>query len=128
MPSTKVNIAGREYEIAALTIRQSRAWRTELESLFDGVASILSSGDTRITDKGSVQALLGQLKDLIVRAPDKAAELLYRYAPNIAADKEHIEENGFDEEIIAAFLEVLKLAYPLGGLTRLLSGLAARRT
>jgi hypothetical protein len=40
--------------------------------------------------------------------------LLYEYSPALCADKERIEAESYDSEIVQAFMEVLKLAFPFG--------------
>jgi len=39
---------------------------------------------------------------------------VFLYSPEIKKDKKYIEENGFDSEIVTAFLAILSLAFPFG--------------
>jgi hypothetical protein len=50
---------------------------------------------------------------------DTIQEMLFAYAPNLMVHREAIEENAYDDEMMRAFLEVLKLAYPFGQIVTL---------
>ena len=57
----------------------------------------------------------------IFEAVDLMREKLFEYSPELAADRERIETEGYDSEIMAAFIEVLKLAFPFGQVIGLVS-------
>ncbi len=122
MKKVTVEMGGQEYEITCLPYRQSREWREKFaepierivgglqftgELLGKGIDSGQALGDT-VGALGKV--LLGDLGKTLLGSVDLCAEMLFAYAPNL--DRAAIEENAYDEEILKAFVEVLKLAYP----------------
>ena len=117
-----VTLGGRDYEISRLPYRQSREWRERFaepiekivgglqftgDLLGKGIDSGQALGDT-IGTLGRV--LLGDLGKTLIGSVDLCAEMLFSYAPTL--DREAIESNAYDDEILRAFVEVLKLAYP----------------
>jgi hypothetical protein len=62
------------------------------------------------------------VQDVILAAPDRITAMLFDYSPVLAADRARIEAEVYESELIAAFVEVLKLAYPFGELLSLANG------
>ena len=119
----QVILGGKSYEIKPLTLRESRAWRQRLNGPFAEVTMALKgAGSIQVTNGSDIAALLETLSSRVVLAPDLIFELLLAYAPNLKADIESIEETATDAEVMAAFTEVLRLAYPFGQLLAALRG------
>jgi hypothetical protein len=126
--STKVNLAGREYTIESLKFRAERAWRKKYDvpiaSLIGAISNVkeLSSKQfDKPTDllKEVGTVLLTHANDLmkaLLDSPDIIFEAVCDYSPALAADKDFIEENAYQDEIATVFIEVLKIAYPFGSL------------
>jgi hypothetical protein len=130
-----VSLAGREYSIRQLPIKANRAWREKFEDPIqrlvgsfrdalhltsqefpDGKGLLLGVGGFLATHIEDVtQILLGSF--------ELVEEAVFAYAPEIAADRERLEEEAFDDEMIAAFLKVVQLAYPFGQLMGLVENL-----
>ena len=124
--SLQVTLGGRSYAIQQRPIRAAREWREKLGSLLGQIVSVLqNTGSIDLTKAADLAQLAGVLRDVVIRAPDIAWDLLCEYSSEIAADRDRIEEESYDDEIMAALLEVLKLAYPFGGLGQLMGGRAA---
>jgi hypothetical protein len=127
--AVQVTLGGQSYTVHQRPIRAARAWREKLGGHLGQVVSVLQNVDgidlTRATDLGQ---LAGVLRDVVIQAPDIACDLLCEYSPEIAADRERIEGAAYDDEVMAASIEVLKLAYPFGGLLKLVGGRAALPT
>jgi hypothetical protein len=92
------------------------------------VSVLQNAGGIDLTKATDLAQLAGVLRDVVIRMPDIACDLLYDYSPEIAADRDRIEIESYDDEIVAALLEVLKLAYPFGGLLKLAGGRPAAPT
>lgn len=129
MNSVTVSIAGREYEVKPLQRKATKIWRQALGKPFDDIVGIIANKDNIMLDNPSdVAGLIVTIKDTLLYAPDFIFEALCAYAPAIDRDKEYIDENGYDEEIMKAFVEVLRIVYPFGVLAGQLTGFKARMT
>jgi hypothetical protein len=130
-----VSLAGREYAIQQLPIKANRAWREKF-----GAPAIKKMGDAfrdsmLLTKKefpngdGLLKAVVdlaathfGSVTEILLGSVETVGEALCDYAPEIAADRERIEAEGFDGELVAAFLKVVQqLAYPFGQVLTLAS-------
>jgi len=132
MRSASLTLGGREYHISELPSRKNAEWRKRLAGPFGELAGLLeSSGDTELTP-ANIGAILRSISGIFLQSADTLVELLFAYSPELAKDRKHIQENAYDSEIMDAFIEVLKLAYPFGALIerlgRLASGSATART
>lgn len=124
-----VRFAEREFTIKPLTLRHSRAWRQAFKAQADPLLGIVAqAGEIELSQSAEMVPLLGQFGPLLIESVDILADLFFQYARLGEVDRDWIEDNGTDDELVAAFMEVLKLAYPFGQVTRLLSGPAARST
>lgn len=127
MTAITVSLGGKEYEVRPLPIRAAREWREQLRPMLDEVLNSLGTvqridfqGMTQRMEFGGVAALFEQLGPVLLRSPDTAAELAFRYSAVLEADRDFIEETATDEEMMTAFVSIVRLAYPLGALTTLL--------
>lgn len=130
MDDITVKLGGREYSIKRLPVRKSKAWRTRFSSEFDRVAGdILQLTNWETISLGDAKSAIIAGKDAIFRVLDEIAfELVCDYAPEIAQDRERIEDEAYDNEIVEAFVKVLGLAFPLDTLVKTLRGLTASMT
>lgn len=126
MPRTvKVAIAGREYEVPELRSRANEAWRKRLQEPFGALVRRLEgAGETDITSPRQIAALVQETAGTLLESPDTLRELLFAYAPALEQDRERILEEAYDSELLGAFVEVLKLAFPFGGMIEKVAGLA----
>lgn len=134
MRKITVNLGEQDYEIQQLPRRASREWRERfgrpIEALVGAVeytGELLSTPDLERQDLGAVikrvgGALLGGLSQTLIGSVDEIAEMLYAYAPTLREDRERIEECAYDDEIMAAFVEVMKLAYPFSEILDVVRG------
>lgn len=125
-----VELAGREYTIIERPARKNAEWRERLNNEFSELAALLVNAPNIEIDTKAGMELLGNLVQGFLRhvggSVDTLRGLLIEYSPALVADRSHIEESGYDSEILAAFVEVLKLAYPFGSLVDLAAA-ATRR-
>jgi len=120
--SATVTIAGKEYVIKALPISKAKQWRAEFQKPFDEiVAALQAAPHIEITNIAGLADVVYAAKDIVFGALELLLQMLYSYSPEVVADAEFIEENGYDEEIMAAVVEVVKLVYPFGTLVGMLT-------
>lgn len=121
MPHTiDVTLGGRTYAVAERRTRENEAFRQRLQGPIDDLAARVEGlRDVDITSTASVGGLIRQIGAALLRGPDLVRELLYEYAPEIAADREFLEAEAYDSEFHAAFMKVVtELVYPFGSLTQ----------
>jgi hypothetical protein len=129
MNTITVTLAGKKYTVKTLPIRQAKAFRGRFGVVFETITVALRNAPAmELGDLQSMAGLVESVSELLVNSIDQALDLVCEYAPEIAADRERIETEGYDEEVIQVFVEVLKLLYPLHQLRALMSGPAARAT
>jgi hypothetical protein len=125
MRTITVHLAGGVYEITERRSRENAAWREKLRGPFGALVDRLENvGDTDVTSMRDVVALIRETAGTLLASPDILADLVFEYAPALAADKERLLEESYDSELMAAFLEVVQLAFPFGGILGRLKGLA----
>ena len=130
MKTVTVTLASKSYTIEALSIKKSRAWREQFSAPFGQIVAMFTQTQgVDLTRPEAVGQLLSGLKDLLLGSTDIVVRMIFAYAPQLEADRDYIEEHGTDDEAVAALLEVLKLAYPFGGVLSLVqTGLTAMAT
>lgn len=128
MKTIEITLAGRNYTIESLKFRAERVWRKKYDmpiaNLIGAIANVkeLSTKEfEKTTDllKEVGLVLLSHANDLmkaLLDSPDIIFEAICDYSPALAADRAFIEENAYQDEISAVFIEVLKIAYPFGSL------------
>lgn len=123
MKEVEVTLAGKKYQVRALPIKQARLWRAQFQAPFEGLVGALQNvGELELTNGAGLATLVSVVSGTLLGSMDLVLEMVFGYAPSLAADRERIEAEAYDEEALAAFIEVLKLAYPFGGVMRLFRG------
>lgn len=124
MKTVQVTLGGKEYNIRALKMRQSKEWRDKVKEPFGSLVDALQAApNIELTSMADLSTLVDVVKDLVLGSFDLVLDLLFQYSPELAADRERIETEGYDEEAVEAFVEVLKLAFPFGGFRKVFSTL-----
>lgn len=123
MNKRTVTLGGKEYVIVELPARKNAGWRKGLEAKLAPILGIIEQAGAGLELRTNEDLLkvVGQVGQLLVTAPDLLIELLFAYAPELAADRDAILDAAYDSELIAAFTAVLGMAYPFGSLARLAS-------
>lgn len=144
-----VRLGGREYAIKEKPMGVNGAWRKKLRAtsvmrLFESLDGLLddlvaamatiqpesTAGDDNVAVEGirfdmgkmfTVARNLPTLVNGLASSVDDIIELLFEYEPKLRSDKKWLEQNAYDEEVVAAFVEVLKLTFPILALWGLLS-------
>jgi hypothetical protein len=121
----EVTLGGQAYMIEELKVRQNAAWRKQLSAPFADLADLLAKAPRLELDAGEAASLLKLVKRVLAESIATVQELLFAYAPALAADRERIEAEAYDSEILEAFTRVLGLAYPFGLLLEKVAGVSA---
>lgn len=142
-----VVLGGRNYTVSQKVMGVHLRWRETLrqcsvyrifESL-DGALLQIQQSATQIGDdlsNGSINwaagihfaAIAPAVVHGLVNSIDEIHALVFDYSPEIKADKDWLMENAYDEEMIAVFVEILKLHFPILALWDLIRGPAAQAT
>lgn len=102
----KVILGGKEYDIPLLVIKDSREWRKKaapFQALLAKYAGI--SIDNPEEFEQSLAEIMGS-------RIDETIDLFFGYAKDL--DRPKIEAVATDREVVAAFSEVAKVAFPFG--------------
>lgn len=140
MRSETVKLGGREYTIEQKPMGATARWRETLrnsrvllifQSLdnvitqFTNIAQSMGDGGWQNVDAAEAFGLariLPVVMDGLTNSIDEVWAMVFEYAPNIAHDREWLEENAYDEEGVSAFLTVLALCFPITALWDQVSG------
>ena len=152
MPKTvHVTLAGRQYPIIEKPIGVASVWRDRLrkskamqifESLDVAMMQLVAVGDSITDEDGNltswanvnVSEVIGVAKILpvvvngLASSIDEIEEMIFAYSPELAADREWIEQNAYDDEAVSVFVEVLKICYPILAAWGLVRGPQAAQT
>lgn len=124
MKTATVTLADQDYVIRELPRKKNKAWRARVGREFEAIGQALEALPTMELSADSMGQLMTIVRDLVgrtVEAPDKIADLLYAYSPDLKGDRRRIDAEAYDSEIMSAFMEVLALAYPFGSIVRSIS-------
>lgn len=109
MKTVTVELNGQQYTIEEKKSRANREWRARLESHFTELTDALKNApETDVTDAQALSNLVAAVSGKLLQSVDILTDLLRDYAPDLPLD------DAYDSEILAAFTEVLSLAYPFG--------------
>lgn len=125
MRTESVVIGDKEYTIREMKRKANAKWRLLFQAQFTEVADLIEGLPKTELNTTAVGELIRQITTRVGGSVDRLAELVFAYSPELNADRETIEEEAYDSEIMAAFTAVLKLAYPFGSVVQTLSGLSA---
>ena len=123
-----IRLGEKPYTVSQLRTRQSSGWRKEVVSKLGGIVqpllTVLDWKDVDTRDAEMVQALVGAISPVLLDTMDVVTECLLAYAPEL---REAVEQ-AYDDEMLHAFFEVLKLSVPFEEIGRLLSGSGSKTT
>lgn len=115
--SEVVTIAGQEFTITPLVAIKADVWR---EKVRVKLAQLNGTTVDKATDKDEAASkMFDNIFDLACAAPSEIRDLLFEFVPEMAKKKEFILNNGYDEELIDAFVICAKMAFPFGKLLSL---------
>lgn len=124
MKSVEITLGGQQYTIQEAPLRKNAAWRMKLSELVDSVTGLVGATQVDINNTTELIGVVNLVRDVLLQAPEKLTALLFEYSPALAGDRERIEADVYESELMGAMLEVLKLAFPFGDLLTWANGLA----
>lgn len=114
MRTATVTLGGKEYTVNERRTRENSDWRKALSEWITEMAKPWGlDSDTPLSAKIVVQ-LIGSGNELLLASTGKLTDMLLDYSPELAEDAERIRAESYDSEILTAFVEILKLAFPFG--------------
>lgn len=99
----KVKLGEKDYHIKPLPILKQREWRIKLN---EEMAGIICNFNPVATNDAMAYGLTGAL----VAFPEKIADLVFAYAPDLPKDE--ILETATEEQIASTFSAIMALAFP----------------
>jgi len=132
MKTVLITLGGREYQVEQLPIRPSKAWRETFSHPIEGLigsiqftGQLITNGDGQ--ELGQLVSAVGQMlytgvAETVLSSMELALDIICAYSPRIQADRERIETEAYDDEVINALVEVLKLAYPFSEIINAIRG------
>ena len=128
MRSASVTLGEREYKIVELRSRDNSAWRKEFRETLAPVLELLGIAATTELPTSMAEAqesknnlapvfsALQRVAGVMLESIDDVKDMVFSYSPALRKDRERIEENAFDSELVEAFTSILGLAFPFGAL------------
>jgi hypothetical protein len=114
--SVTIKLGDEDAELRQRKTRESSAWRKSLEApareVIGRFTKLVDWQSVDFSDGEGVSALASAAIPLLTDSLDTIRELVTGYAPEL---KDRLDD-AYDDEVIAAFVEVLRLAFPLAGL------------
>ena len=114
--STTIKLGDEDAELHQRRTRESSAWRKSLEApardVIGRFTKIIDWQSVDLANGEGVSALASAAIPLLTDSLDTIRELVAGYAPELTDRL----DDAYDDEVIAAFVEVLRLAFPLTGL------------
>lgn len=106
MEPISVTFGTEKYELKLLRTLKQREWRKKLVAQLGAILGNFSLD----ANSANVNVFQGGLVSALVSSPEKIADLLFDYAPDLP--KEKILDESTEEQIVAAFSEVMEVAFP----------------
>jgi hypothetical protein len=111
-----IKLGDEDAELRQRKTRESSAWRKSLEApareIIGRFTRIIDWQSVDLADGDGVSALASAAIPLLTDSLDTIRELVAGYAPEL---KDRLDD-AYDDEVVATFVEVLRLAFPLAGL------------
>ncbi len=113
MRTTPVTLDNQTFTVEELRSRVNSEWRAKLEKEFGDLADLIESAPgVDLTSAAGVASLVRSVSGQVLKSVDRLTKLLIEYAPQLR----DVVGDAYDSELLDAFVEVLKLAYPFGTL------------
>jgi len=126
MRTERVELAGQEYVIEELPLRKNAEWRQLLNAELQEWADLMGNAqEVDATNLTGVLPILRHASDMVMQSPERIAEMVFAYSDAIGTQREHVLDHAYESELVDAFMACVRLAFPFGRLTRLVTQLAA---
>lgn len=120
MRTETITLGEKEYILREMPVRPARQFREALKAEFGSFIELVEgSPNVELTDMKAVSGLLRTLSATLLDSVDKALDLLLQYSPELAKDREYIENNAVGSQVVDGFLAAVGLSFPFFGLERI---------
>lgn len=119
-----IQMGDQQIHLSQLPIRKNEAWRrrvfeSEFKSLFLQFQKLQDIGDK---EGAAIEVIIDLATKIFQNGPDVLIDLLTGYCPELS--REYLENECYDQELIDAFVAVLRLAFPLENLLQIFNKMA----
>lgn len=116
MQTVTLTLSGQEFTLHELDIEANAAWRKRFEAAIAPILDAVQGFDQiELETAADLQKIIAPLRNVLLHSPAVLVDLLLAYAPELV-DARKAGLKLYESELLAAFVEVLKLAYPFGAL------------
>lgn len=120
---------GKTFVLPPLSIRRTQDYRRYVEATLDDIFGMFNAWEhVSIDNVGEMVPLMREAARMATNLPEQIFDLVMNYHPRLQNDREWIGDNGYDDQLLDAFIEIAQVVYPLERLKRLIPGLARRTT
>lgn len=120
-----LHVKEQPFEVEKLGHRRAKGWRKQFEETLVQLAPQLKTVDPDVLKKvdltktEQLEGLITALFGLVEEALDSALELVIKYAGESLGSKDTVEDDIYDEEIVADFIMVVRTAIPFDELMKM---------
>lgn len=128
--SVNVTIAGKQYVVSQIPSRASSEWRKKFSEPLTSLLNVLDGlGSLKIDKVEDFMPIVRTLATTALTSIDLIHDMVFDYSRELAEDRERLETEGYDDEFVETFMQILSLAYPFGSIVdQLRDGLKATGT
>ena len=113
MREITVSLGGKVYTVRELPLRKNAAWRAEFQKPFGNAAEVIRTAvGLELNDGAGLAEIVQKVTQMVIGSVDVVTDLVFAYAPELAAKRAEIEADLYESEIQEAFAGVLGLAFP----------------
>jgi hypothetical protein len=107
MAPVKVRLGDTDYKLPVLRTLKMREWREKLNT---SLGPTLATFGLTVPEVGAEDAVQDGIVAVLLTVPEKITELMFEFCPELP--RETVLNESTEEQMVAAFLEVLQVAYP----------------
>lgn len=104
MREVTIKLGGRDFVVPQLTIRDEAKWRKQAEEALAPFWDAVGLMQLDISQPGDLRKMVSQVGALL--DPLAALDAVCAYAPQLAAEREWIEENTYSDEALGALVQL----------------------
>ena len=109
-----------DYDLPVLRTIKMREWRAKLVK---SLGPTFASFGIKVAEAGSAGVEGGIVAELL-NFPERVADLLFEYSPDLPKDK--ILEESTEEQLVAAFMEIMPIAFPFLGASAMVKAIVQK--
>lgn len=128
MQKRTITLGGDPLEIPELPAKKNAQWRKKLEQEIRPFLDLIeqAGAGADLSNSEVLLRLVNGVWPMLLNSPEIMGELIQAYAPDLVTAE--ILDATYDSEMADAFLGIIGLAFPFGGLIQRLSSLASGST